>query len=122
MGRRRCVRRQYSKVLQLICKYFRSEATVQAAGGKIWVGSEPRKTSKFSFLVLLNPQAQQSVRRTRECEPHPGGRRRTKHAAVSANCSAAGFLQVSTTANGDEALEQVQKCSPALVLLDMAMP
>ena len=28
---------------------------VQAAGGKIWVESEPGNGSKFSFLVLLNP-------------------------------------------------------------------
>jgi signal transduction histidine kinase len=28
---------------------------VQAAGGKIWVESEPGSGSKFSFLVLLNP-------------------------------------------------------------------
>ncbi len=28
---------------------------VQAAGGKIWVESEPGTGSKFSFLVLLNP-------------------------------------------------------------------
>jgi len=28
---------------------------VQAAGGKIWVESEPGHGSKFSFLVLLNP-------------------------------------------------------------------
>ena len=30
---------------------------VQAAGGKIWVESEPGSGSKFSFLVLLNPPA-----------------------------------------------------------------
>lgn len=30
--------------------------------------------------------------------------------------------QVTTAANGDEALEQVQKCPPDLVLLDMVMP
>ena len=30
--------------------------------------------------------------------------------------------RVTTAANGDEALEQVQKCSPDLVLLDMVMP
>ena len=29
---------------------------VQTAGGKIWVESEPGTGSKFSFLVLLNPQ------------------------------------------------------------------
>ena len=29
---------------------------VQSAGGKIWVESEPGSGSKFSFLVLLNPQ------------------------------------------------------------------
>ena len=29
---------------------------VQAAGGKIWVESEPGNGSKFSFLVLLKPQ------------------------------------------------------------------
>jgi signal transduction histidine kinase len=28
---------------------------VQAAGGKIWVESEPGNGSKFSFLILLNP-------------------------------------------------------------------
>jgi signal transduction histidine kinase len=28
---------------------------VQAAGGKIWVESEPGSGSKFSFLILLNP-------------------------------------------------------------------
>jgi signal transduction histidine kinase len=30
---------------------------VQAAGGKIWVESEPSSGSKFSFLCLLNPPA-----------------------------------------------------------------
>jgi signal transduction histidine kinase len=36
---------------------------VQAAGGKIWVESEPGNGSKFSFLVLLSPpqDAQRSV-------------------------------------------------------------
>jgi signal transduction histidine kinase len=29
---------------------------VQSAGGKIWVESDPGSGSKFSFLVLLNPQ------------------------------------------------------------------
>lgn len=29
---------------------------VQSAGGKIWVESEPGSGSKFSFLMLLNPQ------------------------------------------------------------------
>lgn len=29
---------------------------VQSAGGKVWVESEPGTGSKFSFLVLLNPQ------------------------------------------------------------------
>jgi signal transduction histidine kinase len=28
---------------------------VQAAGGKIWVESDPGNGSKFSFLCLLNP-------------------------------------------------------------------
>jgi signal transduction histidine kinase len=28
---------------------------VQAAGGKIWVESEPGTSSKFSFVVLFNP-------------------------------------------------------------------
>jgi signal transduction histidine kinase len=32
---------------------------VQAAGGKIWVESEPGNGSKFSFLVLLNPSPKQ---------------------------------------------------------------
>jgi signal transduction histidine kinase len=32
---------------------------VQAAGGKIWVESEPGTGSKFSFLVLLNPSPKQ---------------------------------------------------------------
>jgi len=34
---------------------------VQAAGGKIWVESEPGSGSKFSFLVVLNPRAKQAV-------------------------------------------------------------
>ncbi len=34
---------------------------VQAAGGKIWVESEPGSGSKFSFLMLLNPKGQQAV-------------------------------------------------------------
>jgi signal transduction histidine kinase len=34
---------------------------VQAAGGKIWVESEPGNGSKFSFLMLLNPKGQEAV-------------------------------------------------------------
>ena len=34
---------------------------VQAAGGKIWVESEPGNGSKFSFLCLLNPSPQREL-------------------------------------------------------------
>lgn len=34
---------------------------VHAAGGKIWVESEPGSGSKFSFLLLLNPSSQAAV-------------------------------------------------------------
>jgi signal transduction histidine kinase len=34
---------------------------VQTAGGKIWVESEPGSGSKFSFLVLLNPQPKRAA-------------------------------------------------------------
>jgi signal transduction histidine kinase len=34
---------------------------VQAAGGKIWVESEPGNGSKFSFLMLLNPKGHEAV-------------------------------------------------------------
>jgi signal transduction histidine kinase len=34
---------------------------VHAAGGKIWVESEPGNGSKFSFLVLLHPTSQEAV-------------------------------------------------------------
>jgi len=34
---------------------------VQAAGGKIWVESEPGNGSKFSFLVLLNPPRNRKI-------------------------------------------------------------
>ena len=37
---------------------------VQAAGGKIWVESEPGNGSKFSLLVLLDPKLQQPVGET----------------------------------------------------------
>lgn len=34
---------------------------VQAAGGKIWVESEPGSGSKFSFLMLLSPKGQEAL-------------------------------------------------------------
>jgi len=34
---------------------------VQAAGGKIWVESEPGSGSKFSFLMLLSPKGHEAA-------------------------------------------------------------
>jgi DNA-binding NtrC family response regulator len=87
---------------------------VQLHGGKIWVESQQGKGSRFTFVLPKSQQSLQSNLLVIDDDPD------TLH--MLRDVLVSGHYNVRIARDGAEALEEMRRQTPDLVLLDLSMP